>query len=130
MKELILVQQKFEKGDYISPETIKDALGHEPTWHEQLSIWGTFARIYANEGVTVISHKEGIRFLTDSEALEYNTKGADTACRKLERHLYMLKNIDSSQLNSEEKNAHERSVQLNTFRIIGIDNAQKRLGTK
>ena len=130
MKELELVQQKFEKGDYISPEVIREALGHDPTWYEQLSIWGQFARIYANEGITVISYKEGIRFLTDPEALEYNNKGADTACRRLERHLLMLKGIDSSKLNSEEKNAHERSVQLNTFRVIGIDNAQKRLGTK
>lgn len=128
MKEIELVKQEFNKGDYISPEAIEDALGHKPEWFEQLSILGHFVRIYAEKGITVVQYKEGVLFLTDSEALEYNNRGADAACRKLERHLTLLKKIDSSKLNKEEKSAHEHSVQLNTFRVIGLDNAQKRLG--
>lgn len=114
---------KLEKGDTINQAVIADFLGVPLNSKAyELGVLGLADKVRramesAGKAVTVVVTRRsdpisagGIRVLTDSEALRFNSRGFKLGLRRAARKHRKTMDIDPSKLTSEEQRQFERSL--------------------
>lgn len=123
MKELL--KQNFSKGDYITPEQIENELGQVPSDFQLMAICQAFND--ANSGVTIKVEQGGIRFLTDSEASNYNHNYFGRHISALFRNHKKMLSVDQRNLSKDEVVQHKRRIDVQASFIVGIKDAARSL---
>jgi len=126
------------KGSYIPKSTILEELKlDEPPTDREYSfiLMALKARlerdIYKETGriPTIKSEDNGLRILTDSEAVDYNDKSFRCAIRKMYRAHRRQMNVDVGNLTNEQKAAHAKSVTNQATLMVALESAAKRKKT-
>jgi len=121
MKELL--KKEFKKGDYITPEQIENELGQAPSDFQLLAICQAFND--ANSGVTIKVEQGGIRFLTDSEASNYNHNYFGRHISALFRNHKKMLSVDQRNLSKNEVVQHKRRLEVQSVFLTGIKDAAR-----
>ena len=113
----------LSKGDYLTPEEVERATDVRRDDHKQyqFSVMRLCKEISQNmeargDPVTVCSHQDGIKILTDEEASIYNEAEFERGRRKMVRSHVRLRKVDLMALSDEN--------QVRTLRCMEVQSKQ------
>jgi len=118
MKEL--VKKQFTKGDYISPEEIEKELGYKPDSLQLMTLCKLAQENH--DAITVKSEDGGIRFLTDSQATNYNHGWFIRHLKGLEYRNHRMLAVDQSKLDKDQKSVHQRRLEIQGNVLAAVEN--------
>jgi hypothetical protein len=109
---------KLNKGDLIPVNQIEKIVGvrrnTESYALKLMAVQQRLSRDLRNAGrnITVVTHKKGIKLLTDAEASQYNHLKVHQHRRAMLRGHYRNMEVDVAQLSEEQKSQHDRYIEV------------------
>ena len=123
MKEL--AKKEYKKGDYITPEQLEKELGYAPSGLQLLSVCKGLDD--ANNQMTIKCEGDGIRFLTDSEATNYNHNYFGRHLEGMFRRNKKMLSVDQSNLSEPERENHKRKINIQSVMLVGLKDSLRSL---
>lgn len=124
---------KLHKGDYLSPATLETVLevprGHKRWQLELLSLkcYIESSRLDAGSPVVLKGENEGLRVLTDSEALEYVESQFEAGRRRMRTASGKQRRVETSNLTPEERKANSYYMFRQGMLLGAMDEASRRV---
>lgn len=121
----------LEKGQTITPEELASKCGHAPgTRKYQLAVLGyrdlIMKRLKAlGRPATVKIQGEGLRILTDSEAVQYNDKRMGQSDKHKRVTFRRMRDVDRTQLSEDEARNHERRLFVRSKELVAVKLASR-----
>ena len=120
------------KGDYITPEEIarieRTTPGTNP--HNlvvmQLCQYIEQRSIELERPLLARCHRDGIRVLTDVEAVEHTQRGFDSGIKKMKTSIKRMTVIDDRQLNSEQVIKHSTQLKRDVLILSATERERRR----
>ena len=114
----------LKRGDFLAPEEVEAATLTKRTedhyWRKVLRLKAEIMDHFQakrGEVVTVVSRGDGLRILTHAEQAEHAPIREERAIKQLVRSHAEGAAVDLSQLDTEQKQRHERWLLRNAFRV-------------
>jgi len=114
----------LKRGDFLSPEAVEEATLKQRTdpdyWRAVLRLKAKIVdhfKVAHGDLVTVVQRGDGLRILTHAEQAEHAPMREERAVRQLVLSHAEGQAVDLSQLDSEQRQKHERWMLRNAFRV-------------
>jgi len=122
---------QLKKGDYVTPESIREVIGLDPkTTEYSMKMMGLVEqarRELQHLEATIVIHKYGISILTDEQATVYNERRFDTGIGVMERAHSQAAKVDTTNFDSELKMVHARRLTVQGAIIGAVTKTRKEL---
>lgn len=106
--------EKLTKGDYISPEVLREVTGYDPGENAdvyKLAILNIRSKIERERKFTTRGEGFAIRVLTDAEAVYHNERTREIGIRKMDRAYNRAAAIDENNLDNLTQQKHRQALE-------------------